>query len=454
MSFVRHYPLNQITPADYNPRKITNDSFNQLKESLKRFGIVKPLILNERGVIIAGHQRLKAMKAIDMQESPAMVLSEVSLHDEIRFNLFHNSVETNVSIVFVNGLEDQDEGYHWVDPNRIHVVNNKNPSITYEICRVWGSVIVNDKGQVIANADYAVACKQLKEPLLVYKMNSNQIETLEKYLHSNYGSYHYDELKIPSYNQLHCQMHRLTARKKKNHSSTYEQYVLPILQRNHRLIDFGSGECAYIKKLVEQGYKAYGYEPYYRKKGSWIIDMKRVIKMIKAIEWSIEQKGLFDVVVLDGVLNSVVHLDFERWVMTACNSLLRKDGTFITGTRNLKSIKTNNKKKRLNRVRQIQFLDSNNFSGIFRDGIWTLQHFHDHTSLKRLCKRYFNQVEIFGAKSGANVYAVCKSPKLLPLNEYQEALNEEFNMVYPGGYRHNKHQRIVELIQKFAKERG
>lgn len=50
--------INEITPSDYNPRKISDKDFEKLKKSLKEFGLVDPIIINlKTNNIIGGHQR-------------------------------------------------------------------------------------------------------------------------------------------------------------------------------------------------------------------------------------------------------------------------------------------------------------------------------------------------------------------------------------------------------------
>lgn len=50
--------ISDITPSDYNPRKISDKDFNKLKKSLKEFGLVDPIIINlKTNNIIGGHQR-------------------------------------------------------------------------------------------------------------------------------------------------------------------------------------------------------------------------------------------------------------------------------------------------------------------------------------------------------------------------------------------------------------
>lgn len=55
--------LDQLRPADYNPRKITSDAFKGLKASLAAFGDISGIVWNRRsGNLVAGHQRLSGLK--------------------------------------------------------------------------------------------------------------------------------------------------------------------------------------------------------------------------------------------------------------------------------------------------------------------------------------------------------------------------------------------------------
>jgi len=54
--------LSELTPAEYNPRKITRLAKRGLRESIQAFGYVDPIIWNKRsGRIVSGHQRYTAL---------------------------------------------------------------------------------------------------------------------------------------------------------------------------------------------------------------------------------------------------------------------------------------------------------------------------------------------------------------------------------------------------------
>ena len=64
---IRRISLSKINPAPYNPRKDLkpgDPEYEKLKRSMDEFGIVDPLVWNERtGNLIGGHQRYKIILA-------------------------------------------------------------------------------------------------------------------------------------------------------------------------------------------------------------------------------------------------------------------------------------------------------------------------------------------------------------------------------------------------------
>lgn len=54
--------LTDITPADYNPRRINDTQLSKLSKSIQDFGLVDPIIINlQNNKIIGGHQRYRVL---------------------------------------------------------------------------------------------------------------------------------------------------------------------------------------------------------------------------------------------------------------------------------------------------------------------------------------------------------------------------------------------------------
>lgn len=82
--------LTELNPAEYNPREISKDEFEGLKESLKTFGQQENLIVNKDMTIISGHQRYEAMKALDWEVAVCNVV-DLDKHQEKKLNVMMNS---------------------------------------------------------------------------------------------------------------------------------------------------------------------------------------------------------------------------------------------------------------------------------------------------------------------------------------------------------------------------
>jgi hypothetical protein len=86
-----HIDINKINPAAYNPRNISDDAFKGLVESIKRFGMPQPLVVNKsNNILISGHQRLKAASEIGMAKVPVIYV-ELNDKDEKILNVTLNN---------------------------------------------------------------------------------------------------------------------------------------------------------------------------------------------------------------------------------------------------------------------------------------------------------------------------------------------------------------------------
>lgn len=88
---VHYMPIEALNPAPYNPRKHTDDAMEQLKESIRRFGVVDPLIVNRapkrKNILIGGHMRLKAMKQLRYKTVPVVYVHIPDINKEKELNI-------------------------------------------------------------------------------------------------------------------------------------------------------------------------------------------------------------------------------------------------------------------------------------------------------------------------------------------------------------------------------
>ncbi|MFF3255918.1 hypothetical protein ACFYWP_33920 [Actinacidiphila glaucinigra] len=101
------------------------------------------------------------MTALGMTHTPAVVLGRiVRLTDEIQFNLLHNRVETEASIVYAQPGPIGE--WSWIPWQTIQVGVSRNKPFQQAISHMtgghgaWGSVVIDDQGQIALDAEYAV----------------------------------------------------------------------------------------------------------------------------------------------------------------------------------------------------------------------------------------------------------------------------------------------------------
>lgn len=64
--------LASLRPAEYNPRvqlRPADPEYQNIKRSIETFGYVDPIIINQDGTIIGGHQRYNVMKDLGYTEA-------------------------------------------------------------------------------------------------------------------------------------------------------------------------------------------------------------------------------------------------------------------------------------------------------------------------------------------------------------------------------------------------
>ena len=82
--------INNLNPAEYNPRQISNKQYEDLKASMEKFGCVDPIIINinpdRQNVVVGGHQRLRILRDLGAEKVPTVSVN-LSQEDERELNV-------------------------------------------------------------------------------------------------------------------------------------------------------------------------------------------------------------------------------------------------------------------------------------------------------------------------------------------------------------------------------
>lgn len=110
--------LKDCVSPDYNPRRISDLEFKQLKESIRRYGYNDPIIINQRNNhIVAGNQRYKALMELNRENhgkytNITVNLVDLNPLDEKAFNIAHNQIggdfDDEMLELILDELKDED----------------------------------------------------------------------------------------------------------------------------------------------------------------------------------------------------------------------------------------------------------------------------------------------------------------------------------------------------------
>ncbi|MCE9618443.1 MAG: methyltransferase domain-containing protein [Planctomycetes bacterium] len=399
------FDIRELEGADYNPRKISAESSARLAESLNLIGCAKPIIARGRR-IVAGHQRVKALLSQGLLHAPVFFLScGTTVYDEIRFNQLHNGtdMDSGDEQATIPAQLNGTRGFVTIDPAQIRGnMRSAGATIRKEIMVLmhrfgpWGACVADQDGRVFHAAQYALACKVLKRPLLAYIVPPEIDARAREFLGASYGTFSYEHLPRQTFIQTFAQLYRLRGKTNENYSPLYEKHVIPWLKKNPgaKVLDFGCGQGDYVKRLTGEGHPILGLELFRRSGAAKTIDVGAVNRMVDRLCLAISHPRAprFDAVVCDYVLNSVDSQQAEDDVLNCVSAFTRPGGTIFFSGRPLKRVQDQATYKRTVSTkgigqRRVEFLDENNMTALYRSGSWFFQKFHDRAAVDAICAR-------------------------------------------------------------------
>lgn len=88
---IEYVPTELLKPSEYNPRKWSKDAISQLKESIKKYGFVDPLLVNSapgrKNVLIGGHFRVSIAKELGINQVPVVYINIPDIEKEKELNI-------------------------------------------------------------------------------------------------------------------------------------------------------------------------------------------------------------------------------------------------------------------------------------------------------------------------------------------------------------------------------
>lgn len=108
---IQYVLINGLKEATYNPRKWSDEAISQLTESIKRFGLIDPFVVNaapeRKNIVIGGHFRLKIAKELGYKTVPVVYVNipDIEKEKELNLRLNRNLGEFNWDLLTKFGEE-------------------------------------------------------------------------------------------------------------------------------------------------------------------------------------------------------------------------------------------------------------------------------------------------------------------------------------------------------------
>jgi len=93
---IEYIPLDEIQPYENNAKEHPKEQIEQIKESIRQFGMDDPIgIWGENNTIVEGHGRLLACAELDMETVPVVRLDHLTDEERRSYTLAHNQLTMN-----------------------------------------------------------------------------------------------------------------------------------------------------------------------------------------------------------------------------------------------------------------------------------------------------------------------------------------------------------------------
>ncbi len=178
-----HYVVpSELQASEYNPRKWDDTAIKHLLESIKRFGLVDPIIVNGAkhrfNIVIGGHFRLRIAKDLDFKTVPVVYVNipDIKKEQELNIRLNRNTGEWDLELLkaFDIGLL-LDVGFDNSDLSNIWDNNLSIEDDEFDIDKAIADVKEPKTrlGDIITLGEHRLICGDSTDPAVVARLIEN-----------------------------------------------------------------------------------------------------------------------------------------------------------------------------------------------------------------------------------------------------------------------------------------
>jgi len=92
---VEYWSISRLVPSPRNARTHNDAQISEIAGSIRAFGFTNPILVNDKGDVIAGHGRLAAARLLGLAKVPVIPLRELSELQQRQLMLADNRIALN-----------------------------------------------------------------------------------------------------------------------------------------------------------------------------------------------------------------------------------------------------------------------------------------------------------------------------------------------------------------------
>ena len=92
---IEYIDINELKEYSNNAKLHPDEQIEQIKQSIKDFGMNDPIAIDKNNVIIEGHGRLIACRQLGIKQVPVIRLNELTEEQRKAYTLIHNKLTMN-----------------------------------------------------------------------------------------------------------------------------------------------------------------------------------------------------------------------------------------------------------------------------------------------------------------------------------------------------------------------
>lgn len=89
---IENVQISKLKPYDRNQKKHDDVQINNVAESIRKYGFVQPIVVDNNGIVIIGHCRLAAAKKLNIKEVPCVRMETLSEEEANKLRLLDNKL--------------------------------------------------------------------------------------------------------------------------------------------------------------------------------------------------------------------------------------------------------------------------------------------------------------------------------------------------------------------------